>query len=52
MASFEPARAIGVSVFGCEPDEAGVFRELSPGLGVVPTITSEAVSEADAVGIT
>jgi D-specific alpha-keto acid dehydrogenase len=36
---------LGLTVYGCEPDEADLFRELSPRHGVVPTITSDAVSE-------
>ena len=36
---------MGITVYGCGRDEAALFRELSPRLGVVPTITAEAVSE-------
>jgi len=36
---------IGITIYGCGPDEAAVFREMAPGLGVVPTITEAAVSE-------
>jgi D-specific alpha-keto acid dehydrogenase len=36
----------GITIYGCEPDEAALFRRLAPPLGVVPTITGEAVSEA------
>jgi D-specific alpha-keto acid dehydrogenase len=35
-------------VYGCEPDEAAVFREAAPRFGVVPTITQAAVSGASA----
>src|SRR4051794_2656210 len=42
---------LGITVFGCEPDEADVFRELSPRFGVVPTITSDPVSEAGALSL-
>jgi D-specific alpha-keto acid dehydrogenase len=35
---------LGLTVFGCEPDEAELFRELAPGFGIVPTITRAAVS--------
>lgn len=39
---------IGITVYGCEHDEADVFRRLSPRFGVVPTMTSDAVSETNA----
>jgi D-specific alpha-keto acid dehydrogenase len=35
-------------VYGCDPDEAALFRELAPRLGVTPTITAAAVSTANA----
>jgi D-specific alpha-keto acid dehydrogenase len=38
-------RRLGVTVYGCEPDEARAFTELAPRWGIVPTITSDAVSE-------
>lgn len=38
----------GITVYGCEQDEADVFRRLSPRFGVMPTIISDAVSEANA----
>jgi D-specific alpha-keto acid dehydrogenase len=34
-------------VYGCEQDEAEVFREVAPYFGVTPTITDRAVSEAN-----
>jgi D-specific alpha-keto acid dehydrogenase len=37
---------IGITVFGCGSDEAALFRELAPRLGVVPTITTAALTEA------
>jgi D-specific alpha-keto acid dehydrogenase len=43
-----PAAAVpttGITIYGCEHDEAGLFREMAPRLGVVPTITEAAVSE-------
>ncbi|MFC5005066.1 D-isomer specific 2-hydroxyacid dehydrogenase family protein [Dactylosporangium cerinum] len=40
--------ATGITVYGCGPDEAALFRELAPHFGVVPTITAAPVSEADA----
>lgn len=38
--------ARGITVYGCGPDEAAVFRKAAPRFGVVPTITEAAVSEA------
>ncbi len=38
----------GITVFSCAPDEAVLFREMAPHLGVVTTITEEHVSEANA----
>ncbi|MFI1096627.1 D-isomer specific 2-hydroxyacid dehydrogenase family protein [Streptomyces sp. NPDC020917] len=40
--------AAGITVYGCEKDEAALFRELAPRLGVLPVITEAAVSEATA----
>ncbi|RKT56539.1 D-isomer specific 2-hydroxyacid dehydrogenase family protein [Saccharothrix australiensis] len=40
--------ATGITVYGCGPDEAELFRELGPRLGVVPTVTEAAVSEDNA----
>lgn len=39
----------GISVYGCEPDEAEAFEQLAPRLGIVPEITSSAASEAGAL---
>jgi D-specific alpha-keto acid dehydrogenase len=39
---------IGITVYGCEEDEADVFRKLSPCFGVMPAIISDAVSETNA----
>jgi D-specific alpha-keto acid dehydrogenase len=39
--------AMGITAYGCGPDEAVLFRETAPRFGVVPTITEAAVSEAD-----
>ncbi|WP_341867713.1 D-isomer specific 2-hydroxyacid dehydrogenase family protein [Amycolatopsis kentuckyensis] len=39
--------ALGMTIYGCEPDEAVLFREVAPRLGVTPTITDAAVSEAN-----
>jgi D-specific alpha-keto acid dehydrogenase len=41
-----PATTTGITIYGCEPDEAVLFRERAPRFGVVPTITDAAVSEA------
>jgi D-specific alpha-keto acid dehydrogenase len=41
-------RALGITVYGCEQDEADLFHELSPRFGVVPTTTSDAVSVTSA----
>ncbi|MEW2458592.1 D-isomer specific 2-hydroxyacid dehydrogenase family protein [Streptomyces albus] len=48
-ASSSPAvSTTGITVYGCEQDEALLFREMAPRFGMVPTITEEAVSEANA----
>ncbi|KDN16235.1 lactate dehydrogenase [Amycolatopsis rifamycinica] len=36
-----------MTVYGCAPDEALLFRELAPRFGVKPTITDAAVSEVN-----
>jgi D-specific alpha-keto acid dehydrogenase len=36
---------VGLTIYGCEQDEAALFRELAPRFGVIPTITEAAVSE-------
>jgi D-specific alpha-keto acid dehydrogenase len=38
---------MGITVYGCGQDEAALFREMAPRLGVVPTITEAAVSEGN-----
>jgi D-specific alpha-keto acid dehydrogenase len=38
---------MGITVYGCEPDEAVLFQEMAPRFGVTPTITAAAVSEAN-----
>ena len=35
---------MGITMYGCGEDEAALFREMAPRLGVVPTITEAAVS--------
>jgi D-specific alpha-keto acid dehydrogenase len=37
----------GITVYGCEQDEAAVFRELAPRFGVMPTVVHAAVSEVN-----
>lgn len=37
---------LAITAYGCEPDEAELFEELSPRFGVRPTTTRVAVSEA------
>ncbi|WP_284746728.1 D-lactate dehydrogenase VanH [Amycolatopsis sp. RTGN1] len=37
---------MGITIYGCEPDEAVLFREMAPRFGVLPTITDAAASEA------
>ena len=41
------APTLGVTIYGCGQDEAALFRELAPGLGVAPTITEAAPSEGN-----
>ncbi|MER7668244.1 D-isomer specific 2-hydroxyacid dehydrogenase family protein [Kitasatospora sp. NPDC096128] len=36
-----------ITVYGCGPDEAVLFRELAPGFGVRPALTDAPVSEAN-----
>jgi D-specific alpha-keto acid dehydrogenase len=38
---------MGITIYGCGQDEAALFREMAARLGVVPTITEAAVSEAN-----
>jgi D-specific alpha-keto acid dehydrogenase len=42
-------RGLGITVYGCEQDEAEKFHELSPIFGVVPTITPAVVSADNAL---
>lgn len=37
----------GITVYGCDEDEALLFGEIAPRFGVTPTVTKEAVSEAN-----
>lgn len=34
-----------VTIYGCEPDEAAVFRETAPSFGITPVITAAVVSD-------
>jgi D-specific alpha-keto acid dehydrogenase len=38
---------MGITIYGCEQDEAVLFREMTPRYGVTPTITEAAISEAN-----
>ncbi len=48
MTDSQPSPVMGLTVYGCGPDEAVLFRRMAPRLGVTPTITDAAVSEATA----
>ncbi|MFI0036315.1 D-isomer specific 2-hydroxyacid dehydrogenase family protein [Streptomyces mutabilis] len=37
-----------IAIYGCDPDEAALFRELAPRFGVTPIITDAPVSEVNA----
>ncbi|MFI8067953.1 D-lactate dehydrogenase VanH [Streptomyces sp. NPDC086033] len=39
--------ATGITIYGCGQDEAGLFREMAPRFGMIPTITEAPVSEAN-----
>ena len=38
---------LGLTVYGCEPDEADLLRKLSPRFGIVPTTTTAPVSDTN-----
>jgi D-specific alpha-keto acid dehydrogenase len=38
---------MGITIYGCDQDEAALFREMAPRFGVMPTITDAAVSETN-----
>jgi D-specific alpha-keto acid dehydrogenase len=38
---------MGITIYGCDQDEAVSFREMAPGFGVQPTVTDAAVSDAN-----
>ncbi|QXE32957.1 D-lactate dehydrogenase VanH [Streptomyces sp. GMY02] len=41
------SETLRITIYGCGPDEAVLFRELAPRFGVTPTITDAPVSEAN-----
>jgi D-specific alpha-keto acid dehydrogenase len=43
--------SIGITVYGCEQDEADAFRALAPRFGVIPTLTRDAPSERSAYAV-
>jgi D-specific alpha-keto acid dehydrogenase len=47
LAAASSVAKMGITVFGCEPDEAVLFRKLAPRFGVTPTVTAAAVSEGN-----
>jgi D-specific alpha-keto acid dehydrogenase len=42
-----PKPAIGVTIYGCDQDEASLFRAVAPRYGVAPRITGAPVSETN-----
>ena len=44
-------RSLGITVYGCEQDEADMFNELSPRFGIVPTIAGDAVAETSVTSV-
>jgi D-specific alpha-keto acid dehydrogenase len=42
-------KKFGITIYGCEPDEAELFQNIAQRFGVVPTITAAVVSEANTV---
>jgi D-specific alpha-keto acid dehydrogenase len=43
----EASSTIGMTIYGCGPDEAVLFEEMAPRFGVVPTITEAPVSDSN-----
>lgn len=41
-----PSAPLDVTIFGCDLDEAELFRQKAPRLGIIPVITAAAVSDA------
>jgi D-specific alpha-keto acid dehydrogenase len=50
VAQRDPA-PVGVTVYGCEPDEAELFTTLSPRFGIIPTISSAPVSDSNVISV-
>ena len=44
-------KGLGLTVYGCEQDEADLFNELCPRFGFVPTMTRESASEAGVISV-
>jgi D-specific alpha-keto acid dehydrogenase len=44
-------KGVGLTVYGCEQDEADLFNELCARFGVIPTMTSDAASEASVISV-
>src|SRR5690349_21737185 len=42
---------VGITVYGCEPDEADLFHAVSPRLGIAPSTTSAVVSDATVAAV-
>jgi hypothetical protein len=42
-----PSPRWGITIYGCGPDEAPLFREMAPRFGISPTITEAAPSETN-----
>ncbi len=49
--SYRETPHLGITVYGCEQDEADLFHELGPRFGIAATTTSEAASEAAVVAV-
>ncbi|MFI8933335.1 D-lactate dehydrogenase VanH [Streptomyces sp. NPDC053474] len=47
VATSRTVSTTGITVYGCDQDEALLFREIAPRFDVVPTITKAPVSEAN-----
>jgi D-specific alpha-keto acid dehydrogenase len=51
VTSNDVLNTLGLTVYGCERDEARAFKELSPHFGLRPTTISAAVSEANVASV-
>lgn len=49
--SLDVVSDLGITVYGCGPDEAALFAELSPGFGIVPTVTGAPLTESTVVSV-